>query len=83
MKRNGHNAAFDPRYSRYFGGNTCTGCRDWNCRCGRFKLNRCVGCSKKLWNREGKRIRWGAAIREMCVECVRKVPPTVLMDGAK
>lgn len=61
----------------------CSGCRkDLKiCKCGRAKLNQCIGCGGKLMFREGIKVRWGAEIREVCYFCAKEVPASTLMDA--
>jgi len=61
-------------------GRRCTGCRVSlkDCVCGRGKLNRCIGCGGKLWDREGKLVQWGATQKELCQTCFK-----LTVDAAK
>lgn len=63
----------------------CTGClrQLGDCICGRALLNRCIGCNKKLWNHEGKKIKWGNVVREVCTTCALAAPQQALVDGTK
>lgn len=67
-------------------GGKCTGCdRQLKaCVCGRASKNCCVSCSAKLFQQEGKKVRWGADIREICYECSKKPAlAAMLVDAAK
>jgi len=52
-------------------GGDCTGCKRplKRCVCGRAARNCCVSCGRKLFQREGKKIRWGTEIKEVCYHC--------------
>ena len=80
--RNGHNQIWTvSRYSYWPKLGRCTGCArsEAACVCGRTNLNRCVACRKKLWEREGRKVLWGAALREVCKACTALMPSTVLV----
>lgn len=66
-------------------GGKCTGCARplKDCICGRAAKNRCVSCDSKLFQQEGRRVRWGTEIREVCYECSKNIPAAMLVDAAK
>lgn len=68
-----------------FGGE-CTGCKRplKKCICGRASKNCCVACGKKLFQKEGKKVRWGTEIREVCYACSKNPDlAPMLVDAAK
>ncbi len=71
--------------ARWLLGGKCTGCqrRFDACICDRAAKHRCVSCNAKLFQQEGKQVRWGTEIREVCYECSNKIPATMLVDAAK
>jgi hypothetical protein len=65
---------------------TCTGCRMHldACKCERKNKNICVSCGAKLMFDEGRKIRWGSEIREVCYKCSKdKRLSAMLVDAGK
>jgi hypothetical protein len=64
----------------------CTGCHRVikKCICGRAQKNTCVACGGKLFFKEGKKIRWGTGIAEICYACQgNKHLAAMLVDAPK